>query len=274
MIIWLASYPKSGNTWLRYFILSLINKKEVNLNEMGNIPVFPHTRFFKKLINKKDISEIASKWIEAQKFLNRDNKIKFLKTHNMFMTYKNYSFTDRENTLGGIYVVRDPRNVVCSIKNFYDFESFDKASELLLSEKSVISPQGERGGLDAIISSWQNHYNSWKNMSKNYLLVKYESLLTNPFEEFSKVSNYISYHLKMNFSEKEIKEAIKKSSFENLQKLEKKFGFSEASLNKKKEKITFFQSGPGQNWRKKLNKNLIIRIEEKFKIEMKELGYL
>ena len=39
MIVWLASYPKSGNTWLRFFIVSLLlgNKENINFNDLGNV---------------------------------------------------------------------------------------------------------------------------------------------------------------------------------------------------------------------------------------------
>ena len=86
MIIWLASYPKSGNTWVRFFINSLLYTEEgkANLYNIANIRSFPKPDQFINLVkNINDIKEISQNWTKAQSILNLDKKIKFIKTHNI-----------------------------------------------------------------------------------------------------------------------------------------------------------------------------------------------
>ena len=89
MIIWLASYPKSGNTWVRSFLSSLIYKKDgsADLNSMP-ISQYPLRGHFKGLVNEFDnIHLLSEKWITSQDLLNLDNKIKFFKTHHVMCNF-------------------------------------------------------------------------------------------------------------------------------------------------------------------------------------------
>ena len=91
MIIWLASYPKSGNTWLRFYIISLLMGKKVdlNLNHLKAIISYPDKTHFKGLLKDVlNIDEIAQNWIVSQNRINSDKTFKFFKTHNMFIKYK------------------------------------------------------------------------------------------------------------------------------------------------------------------------------------------
>ena len=105
MIIWLASYPKSGNTWLRFFIVSLLLKEnnEVSLKNLESIKQFPTNYHFRGFnLSKLDLgnlNKICKYWIAAQKIINSDNKIRFFKTHNALCKLDNNIFTNEENTL-------------------------------------------------------------------------------------------------------------------------------------------------------------------------------
>ena len=142
MIIWLASYPKSGNTWLRFFIVSLLadNKAKINLNHLKAIAPFPRKSQFEGLItNFNNLKEVAKNWQLSQKKINANKNIKFLKTHNMLCRFgKNY-FTDQNNTLGTIYIVRDPRNVITSLKNHYNQSNYNESKKFLFDEKQIIT---------------------------------------------------------------------------------------------------------------------------------------
>ena len=72
---------------------------------------------------KKNVGSTCKFWIPAQEKINTDKKLRFFKTHNVFGKLNNYDFTNRENSIGCLYVVRDPRNVFTSIKNHYQLDN-------------------------------------------------------------------------------------------------------------------------------------------------------
>ena len=282
MIIWLASYPKSGNTWLRAFINKLFLQENFNLNSMGRlIPQFPKKNDYQGLLNFSSLTEILKNSISAQEILNKNNKNRFLKTHSLLYNIGDDYFTNSKNTLGAIYIVRDPRNVFISAnyhfshKNFeetekYFFDEYHTIGDIFLSEEEG----GENVPLRVMIGSWQTHYNSWKRMNKNFLLIKYENLLFNPKIEFLKIGNYLNNLFKTSFTTEQIIESMNYTKFENLKKKEKTNMFVENPINKQLENKEFFRSGPNTNWEKKLPKKIVTRIEKTFEKEMTELGYL
>ena len=276
MIIWLASYPKSGNTWIRGFITSLIytNDGLSNLKNFKKITQYPLKSHFLNLIdNFNDINKIKKYYHTTQDTINLDNKVKFLKTHNAMINIQGDNFSNTKNTLGVIHIVRDPRNIITSLKNHFFLKSYEEAREFLFDDKRII--RGDFGQPDfpiaTLIASWNIHYYSWKQVQKNYLLIRYEDLIKNPFEEFYKISNYLSNLLGEKFSKNKIENSIQSNSFDRLKQQEKIEGFGEFVNNKNK---SFFHLGPENNWKILLNKDLAKEIELKFKNEMKELNYI
>tara|TARA_B100001564_G_C20622117_1_gene662879 strand:- start:127 stop:990 length:864 start_codon:yes stop_codon:yes gene_type:complete len=287
MIIWLASYPKSGNTWLRFFIITLLmgNKTKINLNHLKAIIDFPNLAQFKDLVsNFFDISEVSKKWIAAQEKINSDNNLRFLKTHNMLGKLNGYSFTNLKNTLGTIHIVRDPRNIITSLKNHYSFPSYSEAKRFLFYERNIISLSNQekeeflkynkKFPLPQYIGSWKTHYLSWRNMKKNCLLVKYENLIEDPINEFNKIVNFIEDLTNLKFDTQLIRDAVELSSFHKLKEMEQKYGFDESPKNKEGKKNEFFYLGPQNDWKRILENSVSDKISSEFKEEMKQLGYL
>jgi len=283
MIIWLASYPKSGNTWIRTFISSLIFSKDgiSNFNNLEKIPQYPMRRHFYNLVeNFQNINEIKKNWITSQDKMNLDNKIKFLKTHHVNCKIDTDGFTNLDNTKGVIYIVRDPRNVVTSIKNHFSLNTYEDAKKFIFDDHrwlGFISHKNKirDNKLPTLISSWSNNYKSWKNISENFLLIKYEDLLMDPDNEFAKIVKFLSSILNIEFNKNIITEAIKTSSFDNLKKLEKSGLFGESVADTKSgDKKDFFYLGPENDWKRLLDNKISKEIEQKFQNEMKELKYL
>lgn len=291
MIIWLASYPKSGNTWLRTIISQLLyknlNYEEVleesrkirlypskidflDLDEDFKLPVYPDEK--KKLILDKTIIN----WEASQSKLNLDKKLRILKTHNMLckLKIKNdfYTFTNLENTLGVIHIVRDPRNIFTSLVNHFSFESDEKALEFILNDNQTIGI--EENTIPQLLSSWNNHYNSWKRFPKNNILIKYENLILDPKKEVLKLTQYLKQFFELSYSDIELDQILHNSSFENLKNLEEKGLFKENALNKDNVTKKFFHLGKKNDWKKLLDKKVSEALEKNFKKEMLELGYL
>ena len=283
MIIWIASYPKSGNTWIRYFLSSLLYSDDGN-NDFSNlekIKQFPGRSQFKNHINDlQNVEEVYKNWLNVQNYINLDNKIKFLKTHHVNCTIKNYKFYDESNSLGAIHIIRDPRNVLISIKNHFSLKDFFEAKEFILKEKNWVGIVENKNDIitdnkiPTLISSWKINYLSWKNKVKNYLLVKYEDLVEDPNKEFFRICKYLEEIMKIKFDENKIYNAIKTSSFANMQNLEEKGLFKEYVTGNNNNKIKFFNLGPKNDWKLHLNNEIVEEINFKFKNEMKELGYL
>ena len=213
----------------------------------------------------------------ATYFDSSDNKLKIFKTHHVLCSLGKDNFTDNKNTLGAIYIVRDPRNVISSILYHFNLSNTDEALNFIQREEKFIGNVKNKVNypLHTLIGSWKTNYNSWKFFGKNFLLVKYEDLILNPNTEFKRIANYITITTNIKFSEEQIKKSVAESSFENLRKLEDKNGFIESikdseDNNKKK----FFNLGPKNTWKENLNKNVIDEIESSFNSEMKELGYI
>ena len=286
MIVWLPSYPKSGNTWVRFFIVSLLlgDKHNVNFNHLATINQYPRRSQFEGIISDfLNLNEVAKNWQRSQIKINSSKKIIFLKTHNMLVRFKDSYFTDPSNTLGAIYIVRDPRNIITSLKNHFSFKDYEETKKFLFNKNQIVTlsenEKKEYVGkkdfqLPQIIGSWQTHLQSWKTMKNNFLIIKYENLLKNPKVEFSKVSEFLEKLLKIKFSKEQIDNAINSCSFEKLKKMEETTGFAEAAENRGGGKKKFFYLGPKNNWENILDKEISEEICSKFEPEMTELKYL
>ncbi len=282
MIIWIASYPKSGNTWLRALISSYYFSKEglFNQDNLKLIDQFPTEKYFKNFTyDKRTIGETAKHWIEAQKIINLENKIKFFKTHSIFGTFNNYKFTNKENTLGAIYIVRDPRNVVTSLKNHYNL-NYQDALDFIKSERKFLYDNRKKNNYSdfQIISSWEKNFQSWKN-NTNFPVkfVKYEDLEKETFKVFKSIIEFTKTISgdNINFDRKKAINIVNSTSFEKLRKLEKSQQFNESVLsNNHKKKVPFFYLGPKNNWQKILNKEIQSDLENVFRKSLKELNYL
>ena len=280
MIIWISSYPKSGNTWVRALLSSYFYSKDGNFHFdlLEQIKEFPkHSDYLNEISVNSNLAEIAKEWIPAQRKLNlkHNNSTFFLKTHSAICNVDGSDFTDKENTLGAIYVVRDPRNVILSLSNHFDY-SIEKSLEMICNKKQIITnPTKENRYFGfTVVSDWQNHYRTWKSCKLvEVKIVKYEDLIHSPKNTFISILNFINKFMQVDIDEDRIKNVLMSTEFSKLQQSENKYGFKESSnmsgFNKK-----FFNLGPKNDWKNLLKKEIQEKIENHFKEEMKELGYL
>lgn len=281
MIIWIASYPKSGNTWLRSLISSYFFTDDgfFDFKLLKNIPSYPSPPFFEKYPDKFDKPEATAKyWIPEQERINKNNnKLIFLKTHNALCKINGYSFTDTKNSLGAVHIIRDPRNVISSISNHYQIDLDEALKFMKTPNKAIYVKKDQRYlGFNALFS-WSSNNKSWSECQKfPVLTIKYEDLEKETFETFKKVFEFIKKvsKLKEDFNQKKAEMAIKNCNFEKLQKLEKEKGFYEAvSKKNSSEKIKFFNLGNNNNYKDLLNRNLIDEINLFYKDELKKYNY-
>jgi|SRR6056300_374121 hypothetical protein len=280
MIIWLASYPKSGNTWIRSIIAALMysNDGMFNFDLLKNVKQFPQKKYFENFTcDFGNFNEIKKYWEDAQDLINLDNKIKFLKTHHINCKIGPHNFTSKRNTLATIYIVRDPRNLVNSISNHYSLTLTD-SKKFLFSPKLIGgNPKNNESindSLKNLLGTWNEHYKFWKNNNKDYLLIKYEDLIKDTRFELEKIIDFLKKYTDVKTSEKKNENIIKTTNFKFLKNLEEKGYFNENAYENIHKKKNFFNLGPENNWKNLLDKKMIDEIESKFCVEMKELGYL
>lgn len=280
MIIWIASYPKSGNTWVRSIISSLIYSNDGNFDFdlLKKIQQFPNKKYFENFTNDfHNINEIKKYWIESQNFLNLDKEVKFFKTHHINCKIGEHAFTNKNNTLGTIYVVRDPRNLINSFTNHYSIDK-NTAKNFITSRQSVTGALGEMkkdNNIFTILGSWNDHLKSWTKMNQNLLLIKYEDLIKNPLNEINKITKYLGNLIDFSYNEEKINNIINSTSFEVMKKKETEEGFHESVMdNTNENKVNFFNLGKENKWEKYLNSEDQEFIKDKLGLEMKELGYI
>ena len=282
MIFWIASYPKSGNTWLRSLLCAYYYSSDGNFNQklLKNISQFPQKHHFANFdYNPKIVTDTSRFWIKAQNEINRDSKLKFFKTHNILGAINNNNFTNKENSIGGIYLVRDPRNIITSLQNHFELNK-DEALKFMLSEKKYLYDYNQANDFSdfQFISSWEKNYNSWAKQDIFPIkVIKYEELMNNTFETFKEIILFIEKITKIKkiFIESKAKNSIQSTSFNKMKKIEQSKGFNESVLSKNhSKKIPFFHLGPKNDWKKILNEDFIKNATLKFKPLLTELNYI
>ena len=276
MITWIASYPKSGNTFLRSFLsayfFSVTGKFEFNL--LYNILQFPSLKFSKRdLYSRK---ETAQNWIINQNHFF-ENKDVFLKTHNTLEEFEGHKFTSMNQSKGGIYIIRDPRNIILSMSHHYSL-TFQESYDKIIDEKASLLEKtyNEDHSNFTFLGSWSNHYKSWRdNKDFKILFIKYEDLEKNNELVFKKVINFIN---ELNNESNKIVDnkffnAIKSTSFVNLKNKENISGFEESVYSNLGKKRNFFNLGFQNKWQKKLPSDIINKVNKNLEKELIELGY-
>ena len=275
-IFFIASYMKSGNTWVRSIICSLLNDGVFHLRDLNKIQLFSQKSSFSKLPNIKynsngniDFNFISDNWLNAQKIIAEKSKesIIFFKTHNVRGIVNGKYFTDANVCSGFIYLIRDPRDIVISYSKHMKI-SIDKAIDILLYKNNYVT---EVLNVNEAVCTWENHLNSWVNFKTvPRLIMKYEDMIQDNKKTINQIANFLNIILKNNklTSYKNIENTLKNTSFENLKKLESSEGFVEATNEK------FFRSGKSQQWKNILSFSQRNLIEVNLKKTMKIIGYL
>ena len=277
-IIFIASYPKSGNTWLRSIVSSLIYNPEGKFvfNDLKKVSLFSQFSNFKNLDGHQyhtngnlNYNWVSCNWIKAQKQINAiKKKIVFFKTHSVRGIVNKKFFTDESVCLGFLYIIRDPRDVVVSLSRHMGIDINIALKEMLSNKRRMTS----FNKVNELVSTWKNNVDSWMQFKRvPRLVLKYEDMINdidaNIFQIVEFLNNIGNLNLKTN---KDFLESIKLStSFEKLQLLEKHQKFEEATPHSR-----FFRQGISGGWKQILTNKQAKQIENKLSIPMKHLAYL
>jgi hypothetical protein len=273
-IVWLASYPKSGNTWLRAFIYNLIE----NPGRPGPIEALPDyfeseskPRWYIPYLDKTDLAETSfDEMIALRPKVHQDiaNSVPrgsvFTKTHNQFTHYNDVPLHNMSVTAAAIYIVRNPLDVLLSTADHFGL-SLDAAIDFMGNVKtgSLSNPEN----VATFLGSWSNHVESWTiNPHQQFVVLRYEDMLDQPLRAFTRVAKLLG----LNKDKSRIKQAISFSSFQELKKQELKSGFVERSPDSK----AFFRKGQKNQWVNSLNDDQVTRMIDHHRDQMARFGYI
>lgn len=277
-IVWLASYPKSGNTWLRLLLTNLIFGKEdaadINDIELPGCAV-PACHFFEEsslidpcLLKSEEIDELRPKILE--KYASEVKGDAYLKVHDAYRRLDGGEpLLGRGYAVIALYIMRDPRDVAISLAHHMGF-SIDESINMLNSREGMIGGSRKRydSQLSQLLQSWSRNVESWVDQKDLPVYVlRYEDLHEDTFTALRKASDFLGF----DFSAEEIKHAVRFSDFSELQRQEKQRGFCE---HYPKSTAPFFRTGRVGGWREILTEEQQGAIMQKHRRVMERFGYL
>ncbi len=275
-IIWLTSYPKSGNTWFRVFLSNLLNPTNTpaNINELIETPIASSRSTFDSLTGLNS-SDMAPADIEAARpdvyryYSKKATDNLYMKVHDAYtLTKYNEPIFPESVSKGVLYFIRNPLDVAvsfahhssCSINKMID--CMNSSNFIFLKNTASLKNQ-----LTQKLLNWSEHEQSWTQQNEIPILVtRYEDMINNPLNAFALMVEFAG----INASEKQIATAIENSSFQNLKKQEKISGFKEKSPDAP----TFFRKGIVGDWKNTLSLKQIEKITTKHRDVMIKYQYL
>lgn len=277
MIIWLASYPKSGNTWCRAFLTAYLTGK-TDLSNMEGAPIAGARKMLDRQLGFPTVG-LPHAEVEAWRpdaYLNlaeacrRSGRPAMIKVHDMWkMTPAGEPLFPIAATGRAVYIVRDPRDVACSFAHH-----LGKPVEQLVGNLNqpgfalAVNGESSKQQVMQTLGTWSEHFCSWIDYSGLYCyLIRYEDLKANEFKVWRGLIDYLG----LEFDPDRLQQAVMGTQFAELQAKEKAKGFREAS---KVADAPFFRKGKAGGWKDELNASQVSRIELQHMVVMKRLGYL
>lgn len=270
-LYWLASYPKSGNTWTRIFLANYLfdRKTPMPINQvhrigMGDAIPKAYAPFAARPFNPADqmqALEIRPRFLNS--LASGDADLMFVKTHNARTRAHGHELVPPALTRGAAYIIRHPLDVACSYARHYGTTP-DEACTALSRDDHVIL-----GGDDAVtqyLGDWSDHVRSWtKPRDIPVLVLRYEDLLADPTAGFTRLLGHIGVPI----AEERLARAVRFSSFDEVRAQEDKAGFIEKSPSAER----FFHGGGSGKWRDKISPERAATFAEKHRAVMEQYGY-
>ena len=275
-IYWLASYPKSGNTWTRGFINALLNKdadQEVDINALNTGPIASSRHWLENGlgfdIDQLDHDEVDNLRPFAYRWLaERIEGYGYHKVHDAYTYLPNgLPLFPKEATAGVLQIVRNPLDVAVSYAN-HNGESIEKSIRKMGNPRHAFSASENRchPQIRQWLLSWSHHVRSWQSADFNILTVRYEDMKCMPEYTFRKMAEF----LQLSSDEKSVRSALEKSHFDNLKSQEENKGFKEKPTGAS----SFFRKGIVGDWKNTLTDEQIAGIIEDHGEVMASFGYL
>jgi aryl sulfotransferase len=267
-VVWLASYPKSGNTWIRALLASYLSDRPPDL---GNLPGGSMTTSRQRLddalgFDSCDLTAAELAHYRRLYHLSLGGEApSFIKVHDAFeRNAAGQALFPADSTRGLVYIVRDPRDVALSYAH-HNAASVDATIDAMADPRHALP--GSTGELLPVhVGAWSFHVEGWLDSGLPMVLVRYEDLAREPVATLGAILRHVGLPLRQGGLE----EAVACSTFEALRDQEVRQGFPERQPTAR----SFFRAGRAGSWRTELAPGQAARIEGAHGAMMERLGYL
>ena len=271
-IVWLASYPKSGNTWLRAFLLNLLHNPSTpfDINRMSEFsPVDSDAVWYRRLdprspkdLSEADLARLRPKMHALLAEMAPDAAL--VKTHNAHVEVDGTPMITQSVTAGAIYVVRSPLDVALSYADHVDRPVEDIISEM---EDFGLTTSASETSVPEYRCDWSTHVESWTGKPHPaFHVVRYEDMSRRPGPTFRAIARFLGLKL----PRERIDRAIRHASFRALRAQEERSGFIESSSRQQR----FFRAGKVDGWRRVLDDAQVSRVVDRHRAQMERFGYV
>ena len=270
-IWWLASYPKSGNTWARMFLNAYVTGFPLDVNSAFQYAMGDLNPSYYQLVSARPANDLTS----TEQFCYRSaalmNLISMspacnitLKTHHAKVAADEFVLIPPSLSRAAVYIVRDPRDVAISYADHLG-ETIDTTIQRMNEMQHVAEHRVSK--LIHVLTTWSTHVKSWTDVNNNIpvVVIRYEDMIDNTEETFRKILKGLGILI---IDELRFKFAMEQTTFDNLKKLEENGTFREKGAGEK-----FFRVGKYNQWHSVLNKKQIKKIEEDHGEYMIKYGY-
>jgi hypothetical protein len=274
-IIWLASYPKSGNTWFRIFLENLLGdqRRLLEINELDGTAIASARGIFDDNVGIEasdlDFDEIERLRPDVYlKLAELSEEALYMKVHDAYTSVEEERFLfPVESTAGVIYLIRNPLDVAVSFAYHLGID-YDRAIMNMADEGYTFCGTEERlySQLRQRLLSWSSHVLSWTQSGIRTHIIRYEDMKLEPYKTFEGAVRFLG----LKYEKERINRAIVSSAFKRLQQQEKESGFKEKSPNAE----LFFRNGESGSWRGELTGEQAERIIKAHREVMIRFGYL
>jgi hypothetical protein len=275
-IVWLASYPKSGNTWFRAFLTALLDpgSTDIDINNLYLSTIASSRQLFDEMtgISSADLSQAEIDRLRPLVYRQNaleSEEVLYHKVHDAWAILPDgESLFPADVTKAAVYFIRNPLDVAVSFAHHLA-AGIDKTIGIMNNPGYAFCPRADRlyNQLRQNLSSWSGHVKSWTEDSGLPLLVmRYEDMKAGPVETFARAVSFLGLH----FTLQDIEAALERASFARLKQQEEEKGFSEKSAASP----SFFRKGDVGDWKNVLTREQVNRIVEAHGEMMGRFGYL
>ncbi|WP_240316269.1 sulfotransferase domain-containing protein [Salinibacter ruber] len=281
-----ASYPKSGNTWVRLVAAAYTLSDEELMNALkyptasADLPAtLQYTdveRYQYQTISPFPLSQIsfpvevrlrpaAMLVLNREKNLTTSQRPALIKSHHIHGEVNNIDLWNGQWVEHVVNPIRDPREICCSFAAHRDMD-YEETAEFMNDSQARMGEENER--VESLLTTWSTHVRSWQNAGELPVhTVRYEDLQANPVAEFYDILDFLEVP---DLTEERVEDAVERTRFERMQAMEAEHGFHERTADQ----AQFFRSGKTDGWKDELPTDVARKIEKDHGDVMEQFGYL